>query len=465
MEPCCHRFDAVSRKALKDPHLQEALRAIDGRLRFMRDEAFRALPDGEGLREQGRRIRDRTLERLNTFLEQLEESVSRLGGTVHWAEDAAAARKVVEDLAVSRGVRTVVKGKSMVSEEIGLNQGLEARGLSVVESDLGEYIIQLAHEPPSHLTGPAIHKTRKQIAELFRDTLGAPLMDDPEEMTRFARETLRRRFLSADMGITGANFLVAASGAVVLFENEGNIRLSTSLPRIHVAVTGIEKVVPTWQDLAVLMQLLPRSATGQKLSSYVSLLMGPRRPGEADGPDEFHLVLLDNGRTRILADEAFRETLRCIRCGACLNRCPVYLKVGGHAYGWVYSGPIGSVLTPLLIEDRSRASALPYATTLCGACAEGCPVKIDIPRILTELRRRYVEDPSWGPAPWPERSLFRLAGSVLSNRPLYEAGGRAVRRLSPLLGGPLEASPFPPPAKRPFRASARTRDRARRKPR
>jgi L-lactate dehydrogenase complex protein LldF len=451
MKPCCDRFGTVAREALDDPHLQEALRAVDARLRAMRDEAFEALPEAEALRKEARRIREDALDRLDVLLEQLEENVTLLGGKVHWAEDAAAARRVVEGIAVSRGVRTAVKGKSMVGEEIGLNEGLEARGLEVMETDLGEFIIQLAHEPPSHLVGPAIHKTRPQIAELFRDALGAPLMDDPEEMTRFARTTLRERFLSADMGITGANFLVASPGAVVLFENEGNIRLSTTLPRLHVAIAGIEKVVPSWEELAVLMRLLPLSATGQKLSSYVSILLGPRRPGEADGAEEFHLVLVDNGRSRILADPESRESLRCIRCGACLNRCPVYLKAGGHAWGWVYSGPIGSVLTPQLIENPRTASALPYATTLCGACTEACPVKIDIPRILTALRRRYAEDPAWGPAPWSERGLFRLAGTVLGHRGLYEGGGRLARGLLPLLPGRAAASPFPPPAQTPFR--------------
>ncbi len=454
MKPRCELFDSISRKALEDPHLQEALRGIDERLRAMRDAAFRELPGAEGLREQARRIRDHALDHLDTYLERLEENVTRLGGTVHWAGDAAEARKVVEELAVSRGVRTVVKGKSMVGEEIALNDGLEALGLDVVETDLGEYIIQLAHETPSHIVGPAIHKTRAQIADLFREKLGAPLMDDPEDMTRFARENLRKRFLSADMGITGANFLVASTGAVALFENEGNIRLSTTLPRLHVAITGIEKVVPAWEDLSVLMQLLPRSATGQKLSSYVSLLLGPRRRREPDGADEFHLVLLDNGRTGILADEELRESLRCIRCGACLNTCPVYLKIGGHAYGWVYSGPIGAVLTPQLIQDRRSASALPYATTLCGACAEVCPVKIDIPRLLTALRKRYAEDPAWGPASRTERGLFHLAGTVLGDRRLYEMTGRMARLLHPLLESRLGASPFPPPAEIPFRHMA-----------
>ena len=460
MKSTCDLFKHAARKALDNPHLQQALRSVDERLRAMRDAAFQELPNAEELREQGRRIRDHALSRLDDYLELLEENVTRLGGKVHWAEDAAAARKIIEEIAVSRGVRTVVKGKSMVGEEIALNSGLEARGLEVVETDLGEYIIQIAQEPPSHIVGPAIHKTREQIAQLFHDKLNAPLMDDSEEMTLFARNLLREKFLSADMGITGANFVVASTGAAVLLENEGNIRLSTTLPRIHVALTGIEKVVPTWEDLTTLLRLLPRSATGQKLSSYVSLFLGARRPGEPDGADEFHLVLLDNGRTRILADEALRESLRCIRCGACLNTCPVYLKVGGHAYGWVYSGPIGSVLTPQLLDDRRSASALPYATTLCGACAEVCPVKIDIPRILTELRRRYAEDSDWGPAPRAERCAALLAGKVMADRRLYEGAGRMARWARPLMesGPPLlrrALSTFPPPADRPYRQEVR----------
>jgi L-lactate dehydrogenase complex protein LldF len=463
MEPRCEQFLNTSRKALQDPHLQEALRSIDANLRSMRNAAFQELPNAEELREQARIIRDHTLEHLDRYLEQLEDRVMQLGGTVHWAEDAAAARRIVERLAADRGVRTVVKGKSMVSEEIGLNEGLVARGVDVVETDLGEYIIQLACEPPSHIVGPAIHKTKDQIARLFCEALDAPLMEDPKKMALFARRKLRERFLSADMGVTGANFLVASTGALVLLENEGNIRMSTTLPRIHVAVTGIEKVVPTWEDLSVLLKLLPRSTTGQKLSSYVSLFLGPRRPGEPDGADEFHLVLVDNGRSRILADKAFRESLRCIRCGACLNTCPVYLKIGGHAYGWVYSGPIGSILTPQLLKDRRCTSTLPFASTLCGACADVCPVKIDIPRILAELRSRFAEDPEWGPAPLSEHGLFRLAGTVLSDRLLYEGAGSIARTLYPLIRRTGPADTFPPPASRPFRRSHKHKSRKGRK--
>lgn len=464
MEPRCDRFFDVSRKALDDPHLQEALRSVDGRLRAMRDAAFEALSNGEELRERARSIRDHTLDHLDQYLVELEENVKVLGGTVHWAEDARAARMIVEQIALTRGVKRIVKGKSMVSEEVDLNRGLEANGLEVVETDLGEFIIQLANEPPSHLVGPAIHKTKGQIAQLFCDALDAPLMDDPERMTLFARKTLRERFLKADMGITGANFVVAQSGAVILLENEGNIRLSTTVPRIHVALTGIEKVVPTWQDLAVLLKLLPRSATGQKLSSYVSMFFGPKRGNEFDGANEFHLVLLDNGRSRILADKQFRESLRCIRCGACLNTCPVYLKSGGHAYGWVYSGPIGSILTPQLLQRRKVAANLPYASTLCGACSSVCPVKIDIPGVLIELRRRFSQDPDWGPSPRIESGLFRLAGMVMGRKHLYDAAGSAARCLQPLakLGAPLARgrAPLPELSKTPFRKkyAARKKD-------
>jgi L-lactate dehydrogenase complex protein LldF len=277
----------------------------------------------------------------------------------------------------------------------------------------------LADEPPSHLVGPAIHKTKEQISRLFSEELGTDQMNDPQEMTWFARRFLRRKFFRADMGITGANFAVSQSGTIVLFENEGNIRLTTTLPKIHVALMGIEKVVPGLDELSVLMKLLARSCTGQKLPSYVSMISGPRRSGERDGPEEFHLVILDNGRSRILADPELRPSLYCIRCGACLNFCPVYLKIGGHAYGWVYSGPIGSILTPQLIRKK-QAYALPHASTLCGACAEVCPVNIPLPEILLALRRRYAEDPDWkGAPPAVETGLLTLLGVAMRRRGPY----------------------------------------------
>jgi L-lactate dehydrogenase complex protein LldF len=393
----------------------------------MRNSAFSLLDNPEGLREQAHNIKKETLERLDEYLEHLEKNVIRTGGRVHWARDARHARRLIETIALNNGVKTVVKGKSMVTEEIALNKALADCGIEVSETDLGEFIIQLAGEPPSHLVGPAIHKTKEQIAELFSEKLGVRRMEDPQEMTMFARKILRKKFLNADMGITGVNFAVAETGSIVLFENEGNIRLSTTLPKIHVAIMGIEKVIPTLEDLNVFLKLLARSTTGQKLSSYISIITGPKRDGERDGAEEFHLIILDNGRSRILADEELRETLYCIRCGACLNFCPVYLKIGGHSYGWVYSGPIGSILTPQLI-NRKQAYLLPYASTLCGACAEVCPVKINIPKILLVLRKRLIEDPKWGkPTSMTERVIFALYAYIMQNRWLYEKASRIAR--------------------------------------
>lgn len=322
MDIRCDQFQELSKKALKDWHLQQALQSFGTRIQAMRNSAFSLLDNPEGLREQAYNIKKETLKRLDEYLEHLEKNVIRLGGRVYWARDALEARHLIETIALEKGVKTVVKGKSIVTEEIALNEGLMNRGIEVSETDLGEFIIQLAGEPPSHLVGPALHKTKEQIAELFSEKLGVRLMEDPQEMTMFARKTLRKRFLEADMGITGVNFAVAETGSIVLFENEGNIRLSTTLPKIHVAVMGIEKVIPTLEDLNVFLKLLARSTTGQKLSSYISIITGPKRDGERDGAEEFHLIILDNGRSRILADEELRETLYCIRCGACLDFCP-----------------------------------------------------------------------------------------------------------------------------------------------
>ena len=420
MEIRCDQFQELSKKALKDWHLQQALQSFGTRIQAMRNSAFSLLDNPEGLREQAYNIKKETLERLDEYLEHLEKNVIRLGGRVYWARDAFEARQLIETIALEKGVKTVVKGKSMVTEEIALNKALTDRGIEVSETDLGEFIIQLAGEPPSHLVGPAIHKTKEQIAELFSEKFGVKRMEDPQEMTMFARKTLRQRFLEADMGITGVNFAVAETGSIVLFENEGNIRLSTTLPKIHVAVMGIEKVIPTLEDLNVFLKLLARSTTGQKLSSYISIITGPKRDGERDGAEEFHLIILDNGRSRILADEELRETLYCIRCGACLDFCPVYLKIGGHAYGWVYSGPIGSILTPQLI-NKKLAYQLPYASTLCGACAEVCPVKINIPKMLLVLRNRLIEDPQWGKhTSMAERGIFALYAYLMRNKWLYE---------------------------------------------
>ena len=432
MEIRSDQFQELSRKALLDGHLQQALKSLETRLKASRDASFALLNNAEELKEQAHNIKKKTLDRLDEYLEYLEKKVIQSGGRVHWARTDSEARRLIENLAVEKGVKSVVKGKSMVTEEIALNKGLIARGIEVFETDLGEFIIQLAGEPPSHLIGPAIHKTKEQIADLFAEKFGVGHMKDPQEMTMFARKTLRKRFLEADMGVTGVNFAIAETGSIVLFENEGNVRFSTSLPKIHVAVMGIEKVIPTLDDLGILIKLLARSATGQKLPGYISIINGPKRDEERDGAEEFHLVILDNGRSSILADEDLRETLYCIRCGACLNSCPVYLKIGGHAYGWVYSGPIGSILTPQLV-NKKQAFQLPYASTLCGACAEVCPVKIDIPKILVALRQRYVEDPMWDrPASLPERGAFALYAFIMKNRFIYEKFSYMARKAQAL---------------------------------
>jgi L-lactate dehydrogenase complex protein LldF len=396
-------------------------------------QAFSQLEDPEALRRLARALKERSLENLPMLLEILESRVVEAGGVVHWARSAEDARRIVVELARERGVRRIVKGKSMVSEEISLNEHLIREGFEVWETDLGEFIVQMAGEPPSHIVGPAVHKSKEEIAELFEEKLGVEKAQTPEELTAIARKALREKFLSADMGITGVNIAVAETGSIVLLENEGNIRLSTTVPKIHVALMGIEKVVPTLEDMALLLVLLARSCTGQKQSTYTSILTGPRQEGERDGPEEFHLILLDNGRTRILADSDRRETLYCIRCGACLNVCPVYQRVGGHSYGWVYSGPIGAILTPQLIAPR-LARDLPFASTLCGACAEVCPVMINHPKILLHLRWKMTEDPFWDAGISPlRRGLLSLYGWVASKPGLYNAASRLARLLQPLV--------------------------------
>jgi L-lactate dehydrogenase complex protein LldF len=349
---------------------------------------------------------------------------------VHFAVDADQANAIVSEIARANDVRTVTKSKSMVSEELGLNHVLEAQGIDVFETDLGEYIIQLADETPSHLVAPALHKTRGQVAQLFAAQLGVPYSDDIEEMARIARVALRQKFLDADMGISGANFLVAETGSLVIITNEGNGRLCTSAPRVHVGLAGMEKVIPSLQDLAVFLRLLPRSATGQRITSYMSMVTGPRRPEDEDGPEEFHLVIVDNGRSRLLADPALRESLYCIRCGACLNVCPVYQRVGGHAYGWVYPGPIGSIVTPGLV-GVGQAKDLPNASTLCGACRDACPVQINIPRMLLHLRHNIAEgSESYGGTGTDTDSLLaRGFASFMSSPRLLNIGRWIGRRL------------------------------------
>lgn len=428
-----HRFATLAEEALKDDRLQDTLRQVGVGFKQHRDVGFARMKDPEGLREQGRAVKERSLANLPFLLETLESRVQELGGVVHWARTALDARLVVKDLVEKHGIRSVVKGKSMVTEEIGLNEDLIQQGIEVWETDLGEFIIQLAEEAPSHIIGPAIHKTKEQIAELFAEKLHVPRVETAEELTAIAREQLRERFIHADMGITGANMAIAENGTIVLIENEGNIRFSTTVPQVLVVIMGIEKVIPTLDDMGALLDVLPRSATGQELGTYVTLISGPRREGERDGPKELHLILLDNGRSQILADPDLRESLFCLRCGACLNVCPVYQRVGGHSYGWVYSGPIGAVITPQLIPHR-LARALPFATTLCGACAEICPVKIDFPRLLVRLRWRYVEDPYWdGGIPLSQRLGMSLYGWITAHSALYKAVTWGMRLLKPVV--------------------------------
>ncbi|MCK5709767.1 MAG: iron-sulfur cluster-binding protein [Deltaproteobacteria bacterium] len=384
------RFEEDSEKALRNKSLQKALVNVTNRFRSARNKASEEVPDWEGLRTAAREIKKETIENLDKYLLMLEEKVKKAGGKVHWAKDAEEASQIIINIAREGRVKSVVKSKSMATEEIELNSSFEHAGIKVVETDLGEYIIQLAGEHPSHIIVPAIHKTKEDISILFSEKLGIPRYDKPEELTKVAREKLRGEFLNADMGVSGANFAVAETGTIAVVENEGNARLTTTVPKIHVALVGIEKLIPRYEDLSLFLTVLARSATGQKSSTYVSFITGPKRSTDIDGPEEFHLVLLDNGRSKILASEETRESLYCIRCGACLNICPVYRQVGGHSYGWVYSGPIGAIITPQLM-GIDKAPELPFASSLCGACKDVCPVKIDFPKVLLELRKKVVE--------------------------------------------------------------------------
>ncbi len=382
----------------------------------------------ETLRQAGYEIRLHAIQHLDYYLTQLEAQVAGAGGHVHWARNAAEARSIVLQIAREHNVKRVVKAKSMASEEININHALQEAGIQALETDLGEYIVQLAGEMPSHIIVPAVHLTKEGIADLFREKLGVEAPPEPTQLTAIARAKLREEFLSADMGLSGANFMVAETGMIVLVTNEGNGRMCTTLPPVHVAIAGIDKVVPDTESLTVLLKLLARNATGQKISTYTSFITGPRRTAEENGPQEFHLILLDNGRTRILQDELARETLLCIRCGACLNVCPVYNNVGGHAYGWVYSGPIGSILVPQLL-GTSVAADLPFASSLCGACGDVCPVKIPIPKILLHLRHRVVEgDQVEAPITSPIVQTGANAGTFALGVPwLYQIGSQLLK--------------------------------------
>jgi L-lactate dehydrogenase complex protein LldF len=421
-------FAENAKAALGDAQLRGALRHATKLFGKRRRAAAASLSNWEELRNEARAIKDEVLSHLDRYLETFVANAERCGAQVHWARDAAEANDIICQLTRERGARNVVKSKSMTTEEIHLNTALERAGLKVVETDLGEYIIQLAHETPSHIIAPAIHKTKRQVSELFTAELGTAPTDDIAKLTRTARATLRERFATADIGISGVNFGIAETGTIVIVENEGNIRLTTSLPRTHIAVMGIEKLLPRFADLDLFLKLLPRSATGQALSTYQSFITGTKRKPTDEGPDELHIVLLDNGRSRMLAHPITRQSLACVRCGACLNACPVYQQVGGHAYGSVYPGPIGSVITPQLIGIE-KAAQLPYASSLCGACREVCPVKIDIPGLLLHLRGEISRTQARGRS--KERWGFKLWALVMTRPWLYRFAARAARVFQP----------------------------------
>lgn len=423
-------FDQNAKAALADAHLRGALKNATSLFGERRKAAVASLPNWEDLRTEARAIKDEVLSHLDRYLEEFVHNAESRGAKIHWARDAAEANSIICGLATECKARTIVKSKSMTTEETHLNTALEAAGMQVVETDLGEYIIQLAEEPPSHIIAPAIHKTRGQIAELFNAELGMPLTDDVARLTSTARATLRDRFAAADAGISGVNFAIAETGTIVIVENEGNIRLTTSLPPVHIAVMGIEKVLPQFADLDVFLKLLPRSGTGQRLTTYQSFITGTKRQPGDEGPEQLHIVLLDNGRSRMLAHPVTRQSLACIRCGACLNACPVYQQVGGHAYGSVYPGPIGAVITPQLMGIQ-KAAQLPYASSLCGACREVCPVKIDIPRLLLHLRGEI--SPLKGKL--SERLAFKIWAQVMMRPSLYKMSsvmGRIMQRFVPV---------------------------------
>jgi L-lactate dehydrogenase complex protein LldF len=457
MDVKIHDFGDAHRLALEDTQVRGATFRGTETFNVRREQMYAELPDVEALKQYAATVKDHTLEHLDYYLGRLTDNIEARGGRVHFASDAEEAREIVVRIARETNSKNIVKSKSMVTEEIELNHALEASGARVIETDLGEYILQLEGEHPSHLIAPALHKPKSEVDALFHTLYDVPLGSSADVLAGKAREVIREDFLGADLGISGVNFAVAETGSIVIVENEGNARLTTSVPRVHVAIMGLEKVIPRVQDLGVFLKLLPRAATGQRSTVFVSLITGPKRPLEPEGPEEFHLVILDNGRSGVLADEAMRASLRCIRCGACLNTCPVYQQLGGHAYGWVYAGPIGSVLDPSLL-GLEEAKSLPFASSLCGACGDVCPVKIPLPQMLVTQRARAVEKNLMPKVEAAGIGAFRF---VMTNPNLYKFASQVARWVNwpenmpqwglPVLSSWQASRDFPAPKAQSFR--------------
>jgi L-lactate dehydrogenase complex protein LldF len=418
-----------SQLALDDAFLRGAVRFTTQRLRDKKQVSTEQFGNWEDWRERGRQIRAHTIAHLDYYLERFTTQLEQTGTHVHFAKDGQEAAQIALQIAESKQAKLVAKSKSMVSEEVHMNERFAEQAIDCIETDLGEYIIQLAGQAPSHIIIPAIHQTRDQIADLFSKEGGETITTDTKSLTAFARRKLREKFIEADIGMTGCNFGIADSGSIVLFSNEGNGRMVTTLPKTHIVMMGMERIIPSWADLEVMANLLPRSATGQKLTAYLSILTGPRKEAEWDGAEEMHVIILDNGRSQQLGDPEFQAILHCIRCGACLNVCPVYRHIGGHAYGSVYPGPIGAVLTPLLNPESEQAQELSYASSLCGACYEACPVKIPLHDMLVHLRRKKVES---GNTPLAEQLAFKGFAQAFGNVKKYRLAMNSARLLQRL---------------------------------